>query len=119
MAQVHKVQTQYKHGESFFSIAAAFLRSPHSACRQAGCGDLGWLPNSFVPEQQKSIISARPGSLEGPFSSQQGLTLLLVEGHNPHYTMTPQQQLSRRQQLFDQWLAQQEQHAEVRRFVAT
>jgi parvulin-like peptidyl-prolyl isomerase len=117
-AQVRKVEAQYRRGASFFAIARSLLSKPRSQCQQQGCGDLGWLPVAFVPPQQKSIVSARPGSLQGPFTSQQGFTLLLVEGHDPHYAMTAQQQLSMRQQRFDRWLAQQEQHAEVRRFVA-
>jgi parvulin-like peptidyl-prolyl isomerase len=117
-AQVQKVESKYKHGESFFTIAKALLSQKNSVCRQQGCGDLGWLPNAFVPSVQKSVITARPGSLEGPFSSQQGLALLLVEGHNARYTMTAAQQSSMRQQLFDRWLARLQQHAEVRRFVA-
>jgi parvulin-like peptidyl-prolyl isomerase len=79
---------------------------------------LGWLPLTFLPAKERaSLQRVKIGSIIGPFADQNGLTILKVEGRNPHYQLTPQQQLSMRQQIFATWVQRLQSRAAVQRDV--
>lgn len=117
--QLRNVQILLRHGDPFNSVASAISGDRASLCARIGCGDLGWLPNVLVPPRESAVTHMRVGSVAGPFASQGGYTLLLVEGHVQRYRMTASQQLGVREQLFASWITRQREKATVQRYVAT
>jgi parvulin-like peptidyl-prolyl isomerase len=117
--QLRTVRTLLRAHRPFNQIAATLKGNLGGPCAATQCGDLGWIPNAFVPAQQRAVVTSPPGTVTGPFVDQSGYTLILVEGHRPHLFMTQQQQLSMREKLFSAWLKEQEKKATVHRYVAT
>jgi len=117
--ELRDVQLLLRHGRAFDVVASDLSGNKQSVCAQIGCGELGWIPDALVPARERTIVRTPSGKIAGPFASQGGYTLFLVEAHLPHYPMTPREQLAMRQQLFAGWVTQQRRKAEVRRFVAT
>lgn len=117
-SDANAVKAALAAGQSFTQVAAKLNRSSKSLCRQMGCGDAGWLPEAFVPSGDKSILTAKVGSVVGPFQSQQYFEFIQITGRNPHYTLTSQQILRFRQQKMVAWLAEQEKQANIQRNVS-
>lgn len=117
-SEVNAVKAALARGQSFAEIAARLDKAKKSLCGQNGCGDEGWLPDAFVPAGDSSILTARVGSVVGPFQSQQYFEFIQVTGRNPHYTLTTQQILRFRQQKMVAWLTQQEKQANIQRNVS-
>jgi SurA N-terminal domain len=118
-AEMQQVMKLLKKGVSFESIARALVRKKGEVCYRSACGISLVLPDAFVPKTESSVVTARPGTTVGPFSSQQALTLVLVQAHYQMYPFTAQQVYSLRQQRFGAWLAQQVRRSHVQRFATT
>lgn len=115
--ELHSVQLLLRTNHPFNQVAATLSHNLTSLCAKTQCGELGWIPDAFVPSAERSIVTSRDGSVVGPFASQGGFSLFQVEAHRKHAVMTSKQQLSRRQQLFAQWLTQQRRKATIHRYV--
>jgi hypothetical protein len=116
-AQLKQTRAMLRH-QSFLQVASLLSTNQSGLCYQTGCGDLGWLPDKFLTPAEHRAATAPIGTLIGPLASQQGLTLLRVEGHDPRYHLNPQQQLAWRQGLFTTWLNAERRRAAVHRYVA-
>ena len=115
--ELHSVQLLLRTNHSFNQVASTLSHNLSSLCAKTQCGDLGWIPDAFVPAAQRSIVTSHDGSIVGPLVSQGGYSLFQVEAHHKHLLMTSKQQLSMRQQLFAQWLSQQRRKATIHRYV--
>lgn len=104
--------------QSFLQVASLLSTNQSGLCYQTGCGDLGWLPTKFLSPAEHRAASAPIGTVVGPLTNQQGLTLLRVEGHDARYHLNAQQQLAWRQQLFTTWLSARQRRASIHRHVA-
>lgn len=117
------LQSVYKalrSGETFFHVARRLSLNLHSLCAQDGCGEVGWVPVALLPgPEQRMTAPAAAGAVVGPIVSQQGLTLFLVEGHQARWPLNATQQLSLREQMFTQWLAQRARQSSIHRYVTT
>lgn len=118
-ADAAAVKAALAAGQSFSQIAAKLNRASKSVCSQVGCGDTGWLPDAFVPSGDAGVLTAKVGSVVGPYEGQQYIEFLQVTGRNPHYALTAQQILRFRQQKLVAWLARQEKRADIQRNVST
>lgn len=116
-AQLKQTRAMLRH-QSFIQVASLLSTNQSGPCYQNGCGDLGWLPDKFLTPAEHHAATAPIGTLIGPLASQQGLTLLRVEGHDPRYHLNASQQLAWRQELFTHWLTARQRHASVHRYVA-
>lgn len=117
-AEADAVKSALAGGQSFAGIAAKLNRTKKSLCSQTGCGNTGWLPDAFVPAGDRQVLTARVGSVVGPFQGQQYLEFIQVTGRNPRYALTAQQILRFRQQKMFAWLAAQEKKANIQRNVS-
>jgi hypothetical protein len=112
------VHTLLRDGETFPQIAVRLGAGSSGPCK-TGCGDLGWIPVSFLPSYQSNLGTARVGKAIGPLRLQSnGFEYFQVEQRNPHYTMTTRQQSTMRDKVMAQWLAGQEKKASIKRFAA-
>jgi hypothetical protein len=118
-AELHQIDALLKKGTSFAAIAHQLVSTKGQVCYQAACGVPLVVPDAFVPRAQYAIVTSRVGSIVGPFSSQQALTLIQVRAHYQKYPFTTAQVYSLRQQQFSSWLAQQVRRANVQRYAAT
>lgn len=116
-SDVAAVKLALAQGQSFSSIAARLNRVKKSLCSQTHCGDAGWLPDAFVPSGDRSVLTAKIGSVVGPFQGQQYSEFLQITGRNPSYQLTSQQVLRFRQQKLVAWLKSQEKKATIQRNV--
>jgi hypothetical protein len=116
---LHAVQKDLRSGVPFLVEAHHLNTDKKSLCHAQGCGLTGYLPNALLPQQQQVAATATPGTLLPPFASQGGFTLIAVSGHRSHYHLTVGQQATMRELLFARWLTQQQQHASIKRYVAT
>lgn len=112
------IQTLLKAGRSFNYVAYLLRANQRSLCAQQACGDLGWIPNVFVPAAEQSAVTAPPGTILGPYASQAGYTLVQVEAHQNHYLINVNQEIAMRERNFARWLADQRSHAAIHRYVA-
>jgi parvulin-like peptidyl-prolyl isomerase len=118
--QATAVQAQLHAGSPFLTVARNLSKVKSSACATAGsCGDSGWVPTALLPPYQRFLLKQPVGAPLGPYRLQQGYEFYLVEGISRHYAMTPNQQVALRGLAFSKWLAQQEQHASIKRYAAT
>lgn len=117
-AEVQMVKQALSSGQSFNSVAAKLDKNKKTLCSQVGCGDMGWLPNSFVPAGDRQVLTAPVGTVVGPFAGSQMLELLKVTGRKTHYSLTTQQILRFRQQKLISWLKHQESSADIKRYVS-
>jgi len=116
--QMASVQNELQHGKTFQQVAAQLNSQKTSICHtQGGCGQPEWLPDSFVPAGDTAVFTAKPGTVTGPFFSQQIQELDLVVARDNHYAMTQAQELRARQQVFAGWLSRQEKKATIVRYV--
>jgi hypothetical protein len=117
-SDLQHIQKILKTGRSFLDTARLLNGDKRTVCAANTCGELGWLPLTFLPAKERaSLQRVKIGSIIGPFADQNGLTILKVEGRNPHYQLTPQQQLSMRQQIFATWVQRLQSRAAVQRDV--
>jgi hypothetical protein len=116
--ELKTVQTSLKAGRSFNYVARLMRGNLRSMCAQQACGDLGWLPNVFVPVTEQAAVTARPGTILGPLAGQTGYTLIQVEAHQNHYLLNVDQEIAMRERIFASWLAGQRSHATIHRYVA-
>lgn len=120
LQDAQQIRARIAHGAPFMQVARLEAANSKSPCAQVGCGDLGWLPDAFLPAAEKQVATSPANSLVGPFPIQNGAILILVEQHDPAYLLNAKQQYAMRQQvIFPHWLAQQERKADVHRYVAT
>ncbi len=108
-------------GHDFLLTARNLSVSPTSQCAksQSHCGDLGFVPDAFVPPERQKLLTAPLGSVLGPYISQNELELFLVEARDPHFKMSNTQAYAMRSGvLFAAWLKRQEQAAQISRHVA-
>jgi parvulin-like peptidyl-prolyl isomerase len=113
-----RVQREVRAGKPFSRVISELQSGKKPVCSSAQiCGELGWMPNSFLPAGDKSVLTAAPGTMIGPLTGQQVFEFLYVEGHNNHYRMTTGQQFQLRQQLFQKWLVAQERRASIQQHV--
>jgi len=112
------IQSLLKAGRSFNYVAYLLRANQRSMCAQQACGDLGWIPNVFVPAAEQSAATARPGTILGPYASQSGYTLVQVEAHQSHYLLNVNQEIAMRERIFARWLAIERSHATIHRYVA-
>jgi hypothetical protein len=115
---VKNIQTLLKAGRSFNYVAYLLRANQRSLCAQQACGDLGWIPNVFVPAAEQSAVTAHPGTILGPYTSQAGYTLVQVEAHQGHFLLNVNQEIAMRERIFARWLANQRSHAAIHRYVA-
>jgi hypothetical protein len=103
----------------FVQIAKHFEGGANGPCA-SGCGDLGWIPTTFLPSYQKYLATSKIGKPIGPIKLQKnGFEWYEVLGRESQYRLTQKQQVTMRDQiLFPQWLTAQEKHASVKRYVA-
>ncbi len=122
--ELTQVRQAIAAGVPFLRIAANLKKVSAKGCVQPGtqCGDLGWVPLSLIPANRHPLTTAPAGSVVGPYLDRVGATtyhqLYYVELRSNHYTLTPQQTVTVRQQLFNAWLQKQESKAKVKRYVA-
>ncbi|MGI8824482.1 MAG: SurA N-terminal domain-containing protein [Chloroflexota bacterium] len=118
--QITTLRRSLDSGQSFLSVAGAIAKKNHTQCAQVECGELGWLPDAFLPANERQVRTAPGGTLVGPYPIQTGAIVIYVERHVPNYPLDAKQQFAMRQQVvFPRWLAQQAQSAKVHRYVAT
>jgi hypothetical protein len=117
-SDANAVRAALASGQSFAHIAAKLNKTKKSLCSQTRCGDSGWLPDAFVPGGDSQVLTARPGTVVGPFQGQQYLEFIQVTARNPHYTLTTQQILRFRQQKMIAWLTAQQKKANIQRNVS-
>lgn len=117
-SDVNAVKAALAQGQSFSSIAAKLDRSSKSLCSQVGCGDTGWLPDAFIPAGDHAVLTAKVGSVVGPYQGQQYLELIQVTGRNSNYALTAQQILRFRQQKLLTWLSAREKTSNIQRNVS-
>jgi SurA N-terminal domain len=119
-SQLRSVQKFLKSGGKFLTVATVLSRQKNGPCSAAasrtGCGELGWYPDALLSGSQAGLPVAQPGSVVGPFSTQQALSLFLVQAHTKNYSYTTTQLASIRQVLFDAWVIQQVRRASVKRY---
>jgi len=120
LKELKGIEQRLKNGENFEQVALSLNANKSTQCAQVRCGELGWIPDAFVPAQQRnSVTSVAPGSVVGPFTLQNGVFLLEVENSSLRYRMTPQQEISMRQRVFAQWLAVQQKKARIQKYAVT
>lgn len=115
--QLAGVQRALKAGTAFNQIAYQLDTAKGTLCHRQSCGLTGWLPNPLVPPQQKQVITAQPGTVIGPFVSQQSITLLQVVQHRARNPLTSAQIATLRQQRFSVWLAGRVRQAHIQKNV--
>lgn len=115
---VKQVEREVRAGVPFSRVIAELRTGKKPACASAqSCAELGWMPDSFLPTGDARVLTAKPGTMVGPMAGQGLFEFLYVEGHNSHYRMTTAQQVQKRQQLFQSWLAAQEHRASITQHV--
>jgi hypothetical protein len=119
ITELHHVNDLLKKGGSFDAIGRALAGKKGEACYQQACGTSLVIPDALIPPDQHEILTAQPGKIVGPYSSQTALTLIRVRAHYQKYQFTSDQLYSMRQQQFAAWLAQQVRRADVHRYATT
>lgn len=121
-SELAQVRSLIRSGVGFAGIANYLRHTSRSSLGCASttvvCGDLGWTPYAFIPPNRRALITARDGSILGPYREQQDWQFLKAEAHSSHYFLTSKQLFTRRQQLFLQWLQRQQKRARITRYVA-
>jgi hypothetical protein len=118
--QANAARSQLHIGTPFLTVAKNLSLDKKSACATAGaCGDAGWVPSALLPPYQRFLLKEKIGVPLGPFHLQQGYEFYEVEGISTHFAMTANQQAALRGLAFSRWLAQQEQHSTIKRYVTT
>lgn len=107
-------------GGSTFPEVVNFLQ--HTSLRgcgqsQTSCGDLGWVPYSFIPPSRRKLETAPVGSVVGPIQEGSEYALFQIEARAAHYQLTSKQVYAKRTQVFVTWLQKQQQQAKVQRYV--
>lgn len=121
-SELKQVKALIKAGVGFPGIANYLRHTSRSTLGCASttvlCGDLGWTPDAFIPPDRHALITARDGTILGPYRELHDWLILKAEAHSTHYLMTAKQLFARRQQLFLKWLQVQQRRAKVTRYVA-
>lgn len=79
--EARKALDRLRQGASFQELAVALSKDPGSAAHQ---GDLGWIrKNQVVPEFGDPVFTAVPGKVIGPFHTDFGWHLALVQEIKP------------------------------------
>ena len=117
-SELGRIQAALGAGTQFNRIAAQLAARKGSYCSQNRCGDLGWIPNTLIPPEQRAAVTAHPGSIVGPITGQNGSTFVFVEAHAPRYVLDTRQELNLRRQYFARWVEQLQRHARVHSYVS-
>jgi len=96
MAKANLVEQKLKEGAPFAEVASAVSDDPNSA---ANGGMLGAIPNSALPPELQSTISALPpGGVSAPVRTQYGIHIIKVEDRKPQTFDEVKPMLERRAQ---------------------
>lgn len=116
--ELNLAEKQFHDGVLFGSVVSFLQHVSAHGCSKQACGDLGWVPYAFIPKQKAAVKTARIGATVGPITEGRQYDFYFIEGRDPRYKMTNQQQYLLRKQDFLSWLAQQRHKADVKRYVA-
>jgi hypothetical protein len=112
------VQQQLATGRNFMGLANVLKTQKKSQCKQLRCGELGWVPNQLIPANRQQLLTAHVGSLVGPYKTSLIFDIYQVQARVDKLILTPRQQYQIRATRFADWLAAQQSHAKVTRYVA-
>lgn len=117
-AEANMLLEQLQAGEDFASLAASF--SQDSSTADAG-GDLGWVARGELLEASvERIIFTLPVDSRYPVPVQSSLGWHIIEvlNRDDSAALTQTQVLRQRQQIFQNWLAEQRTNASIERFIS-
>ena len=115
LTRIESLQTKLKKGEDFTALAAEY--STDTGSKEDG-GDLGWFPRGvMVAEFEEAAFGLKIGEISELVKTQFGYHVIEVlekevRELGPHLLRAFQQK------VFDEWFAEQQELAEIERFVS-
>jgi foldase protein PrsA len=116
-AQAVEVLTQLASGQAFEAVAAE--TSTDALTRNRG-GDLGWLPRGsgwISPQVEEAAFSGAPGRVQEPLPAGDAYAILQVLEYDTEQQLDDLALEEVRANIFDRWLANQCQAAQIRIYV--
>jgi foldase protein PrsA len=111
------VLTQLASGEDFEDLAARVSLDTYT--RDQG-GDLGWFPHGLsraAPEVEDAAFAAEPGQVQGPILVGEHYVVVQTTGYQAQRSLDPDTRRELQTVLFEEWLAQRREVAEIEIFV--
>jgi parvulin-like peptidyl-prolyl isomerase len=113
--EARQVRSELEGGADF--VALARERSIDLATRDNG-GDLGWFPRGLVaPELENAAFALQPGQYSDVVQLGEGYHIIQVVEREAARPLSPEMQIDLRRAVFEQWLAELREAADIVRFV--